>query len=430
MNARKKSRSRRKRSWKKLIISVTVLIVIAAASAFILITYREPRLMVQPIFTRISELRDRAILAGAENNIKEFLQAESFFQDANRDFDKGDYKKAKEAILPAEPLYEKAFSKAMLQRISDASKVERDLRKELIALGVVNTRNALRQADKYKESSLNLREKQDYPGSVRAMNAASSALRYAIRTSPRRFKYGSTRIEMAAAFELCEQYGGDCHMGMFSNEMQKESYLKPFKIDSHETTRGEFARFIAATGYRTDANRIGYSIQIKGFSAIKKVGVDWRTPQGQGIDGRRDDLPVTHVSANDANAYCRWAGKRLPTEAEWEFAARGGTGRIFTWGDDWEQGRVTWQQEGQLPLAPVGQNSQSIAPEQGAKDMLGNAAEWTATSTPDRKMQFIKGGSAYSKNPTYLRAAARRAAPVTYSGSDIGFRCVKDAKTW
>jgi sulfatase modifying factor 1 len=237
-------------------------------------------------------------------------------------------------------------------------------------------------------------------------------------------------MEMAAAYQLCEGYGGDCQIGMFSDEMLKESYLKPFKVDRYETTNREFARFVAATGYKTDASRIGYSHQVKGSSAIKKIGMNWKSPQGQGASSRSKDLPVTHVSANDARAYCRWAGKRLPSEAEWEYAARGPERRIFSWGNEWELGGVSWRQDGRSALAPVGQSTQSRSSDDAVKNMTGSVAEWTTTTTSDVRMQYIKGGSVYSKNPAELRAAARRAEPLTYSSNDIGFRCMENANSW
>ncbi|MGW1888021.1 formylglycine-generating enzyme family protein [Streptomyces sp. NPDC001970] len=131
----------------------------------------------------------------------------------------------------------------------------------------------------------------------------------------------------------------------------REVTVDPFTISATAVTNREFAAFADATGYRTDAERFGWSFVFAGFLPDgfpptraaaatpwwRQVHTsDWRHPEGPGSDvlGRRDH-PVVHVSHNDALAYCRWSGTRLPTEAEWEYAARGGLeAKPFPWGDE------------------------------------------------------------------------------------------------
>jgi formylglycine-generating enzyme len=198
-------------------------------------------------------------------------------------------------------------------------------------------------------------------------------------------------------------------------------------------------------------------------------GADWRHPSGprSGLHGR-DRHPVTHVAAEDADAYAAWAGKELPTEAEWEFAARGGLeGAVFTWGDELTpDGRVmanTWQ--GEFPwenLKPLHKRGtspvKSFPPDgYGLYDMAGNVWEWTSdyfavqpahhaccvprnprvgcatdTLVPDEAgarlpRRVIKGGSHLCASNYCLRyrPAARQGEAVDTSSVHLGFRCVQ-----
>ncbi|WP_328499029.1 formylglycine-generating enzyme family protein [Streptomyces sp. NBC_00414] len=260
----------------------------------------------------------------------------------------------------------------------------------------------------------------------------------------------------------------------------REVVLSPFRIDACAVTNDRFARFVEATGHLTEAERFGWSFVFAGFlpAALRRgaarppqtpwwcgvEGATWRTPQGPGssVTGRGDH-PVVHLSWNDAAAYCRWAGARLPTEAEWEYAARGGlVQRRYPWGDELTPGGEhrcnIWQ--GHFPTKNTAEDGyRGTAPVDtyepngyGLYNMSGNVWEWCAdrwgTQHSDRPRTDPKGpsqgtskgaskstsrvmrGGSYLCHSSYCnryRVAARTANTPDSSTGNLGFRCAWDA---
>jgi formylglycine-generating enzyme len=250
-----------------------------------------------------------------------------------------------------------------------------------------------------------------------------------------------------------------------------EISLRPFSIDRYAVSNDRFAAFAVATGYRTDAERWGWSFVFGGllprdFPPTRSVaaapwwrqvdGADWRRPEGpQSSLDRRGEHPVVHVSHNDALAYCEWAGVRLPTEAEWEFAARGGlVGEPFPWGDQLEpQGEHrmnVWQ--GNFPIENTGDDGyRGTAPVDsfppngyGLHNVTGNVWEWTAdwfdpawyraspaqdpVGPPSGERRVTRGGS-YICHASYCRryrVSARSANVPDDATGNIGFRVAAD----
>jgi formylglycine-generating enzyme required for sulfatase activity len=238
-----------------------------------------------------------------------------------------------------------------------------------------------------------------------------------------------------------------------------EVEIKGFWLDRYEVTNTEFERFVQATGYKTEAEKIGWSgvFDPRQHDWIAERGADWRHPEGPESSIRtRMDHPVIHVSWNDAMAYGKWKGKRLPTEAEYEYAERGGLAqKEYSWGNEFQpKGRWmanTWQ--GDFPNrdtggdgfqgpSPVG----SFDPNSfGLYDLAGNVWEWCADwyaadyyaksprlnpfGPPTGTERVLRGGSwlCSSNYCVGYRSAARNKSSPDSGLNNTGFRCARDA---
>lgn len=249
--------------------------------------------------------------------------------------------------------------------------------------------------------------------------------------------------------------------------------LEPFHIDVTCVTNDQFNAFVNATAYKTEAERFGWSFVFQGHLAPQQLatvsqrvvgsewwcrvdGAAWRHPEGPGTNiKQRWDYPVVHVSWHDALAYAAWAGKRLPTEAEWEYAARGGlVQKRFPWGDELEPAGKhlmnVWQgafpthntrADGHYGPAPA---RSFKANGYGLYQMTGNVWEWcwdwfdpgyypvspkenpTGPTTGQRRV--MRGGS-YLCHASYCnryRTDARSSNTPDSSTTNLGFRCVRD----
>lgn len=247
-------------------------------------------------------------------------------------------------------------------------------------------------------------------------------------STPVTFLAGSTSDELRRAQDLCQTYAEaselDCETATLGDAAAHEVVLRPFALDREEVTNARFAAFVEKSGYVTQAEKQGSSWHRN----VESPGSSWRQPMGaESSHQTYPSHPVVHVSWADAGAFCESEGERLPTEEEWEFAARTDERRVFPWGNRFDELAANWNGSDVDGLQDVGAHPFGETRD-GHQDLAGNAAEWTATVVGDEAV--IKGGSWIERNPALLRSAARMLEAPDYTGSEVGFRCVKDVPEW
>jgi formylglycine-generating enzyme len=246
---------------------------------------------------------------------------------------------------------------------------------------------------------------------------------------------------MARADELVEIPAGRFVMGDAQgepDEQPREATVRAFRLMRFEVTNAEFGQFVAATGHVTDPERSGEGyVWFDRWRAVR--GADWRHPQGvaSSIEGLARH-PVVQVSVRDAQAYCAWRGLRLPSEGEWEYAARGSESRHYPWGNEPPRQRGERRanfgaerccapdaSDGYTRTAPVGSYPRGATP-LGLHDMAGNVWEWTSSAYRTRAGEIALRGGGWGNDAYGLRAAYRHGNPPDIGLEMVGFRCAAD----
>jgi eukaryotic-like serine/threonine-protein kinase len=270
---------------------------------------------------------------------------------------------------------------------------------------------------------------------------------------------GSTQISDKDGMTMLRVPAGEFVMGSNtgadSEKPEHTVYLDAFWIDQTEVTNAMFQKFADATGYRTDTEKTGsgrvFDLTTKKWTETK--GVDWLHPRGPVSSQSGPDHPIVQISWNDAAAYCAWAGRRLPTEAEWEKAARGSDRRTYPWGNQPVAGNLLNFADRTLEInaadknvddsyqftAPVGHYPAGASP-YGAFDMAGNVWEWVAdwydetyyASSPAKNptgpasgtARVMRGGS-WDVDALWVTTTRRGGYDLYHGSSNIGFRCAR-----
>lgn len=269
-----------------------------------------------------------------------------------------------------------------------------------------------------------------------------------IRIDGGTFTRGTTADEINSAAQQCAENGGNCAPALGLDSMPtRQISLDPFWMDMNEVTFGQYVNFLNSRGARSHLDCGGQLCIVtraeQETSVIAFNGTSYAT-----TNSAINDYPVTNVTWYGAEAYCEALGRRLPTEAEWEYAARGTAGTIYPWGNEWSYDAANVRgsfKDGDTIIAevqPVGTNA-VYASRDGVRDLAGNVAEWTAdwyasdayaqidsylpnpTGPTDGTEKVVRGGS-WNDVAFYARSVQRQHVIPTTTSSSIGFRCVED----
>ena len=261
-----------------------------------------------------------------------------------------------------------------------------------------------------------------------AYNAKLDALKTAISTNSREVVIGSSQEQIDQALNVCNEISDACSIDWYQDELHRSVSLSPFALDENEVSTEQFRLYAEQNDVYTEAenrNLTGKVVDSESEFAITQVqDLNWTNA----YQPYQADLPVVHVTLNDAMAYCESLGKRLPSEAEWEYAARGYQQYVYPWGNDWDATKLYWKGTNDSEqVKSIGSFPRSMG---GHFDLGGGVSEWTSSLDETETSAYIKGASRFDSNTANIRIAVRRLENTDYSGEDVGFRCAEDLAEW
>ena len=256
-----------------------------------------------------------------------------------------------------------------------------------------------------------------------ACHAGQAGQPQMVSVPPGEFWMGSTAEEREYGYGLDETLHGSTvarRQQWFEVETHRRLDVPEYRIDRDLVTNADYARFVAATGHRVpfvdETTWRGYRL-VHGYPTVLKFL--WHS---QHPPAGRETHPVVLVSHDDAAAYCSWRGARLPSEAEWEKAARGTDGRYFPWGNVFDAQLLNSEDGGPFDTVPVGGYPDGQSP-YGVLDMAGQVFEWTDTLFRKEPPRYVVKGGSWDDFPGVTRAAARHGRPPQLKHILVGFRC-------
>lgn len=243
---------------------------------------------------------------------------------------------------------------------------------------------------------------------------------------------GSNKEEKAYGYTI----GGDGAKSgrWFDSERERRVFVDNFYIDKYPVTQAQYLRFVRETGHRhpfiSEGAYVEQGFLVHPYSSV--IPYLWGGATGGGMRPPSDmlDHPVVLVSLEDAKEYCGWRSSlhpernfRVPSEDEWEKAARGADGRYFPWGESWDDSRANIWRSGPHGTTSVTAHPEGQSP-YGVHEMAGNIFEWTSTPLTGGSERYILKSCSWDDMPGICRGAARHGRPAKSRHILIGFRCV------